>query len=139
MEYLAFNEHLALDEHVFSVKQSNPLEGHSYETSSGWSDFDAIDCPRQDPTANPLDNWTLNLVAFKGSGEAEAEALRAMAKAHKVVQATDSKGKNWGTFTIRNVKTSYTKIIDSGQAQIVKITLTLKVYRQRNESTSKAK
>ncbi|MFA1575674.1 phage tail protein [Vibrio cyclitrophicus] len=129
-------QHLALNDHVFSVVKGNPLEGHTYDTSGGWFDFDAIDSPRQDPTANPLDNWTINVVAFKGDGEAEAEALRAMAKAHEIVMITDGKGRSWGRFTLRNVKTSYTKIIEKGQAQVVKITLTLKEYRQKDENDS---
>ncbi|HAS6054709.1 TPA: hypothetical protein I7122_18420 [Vibrio vulnificus] len=131
-------QHLALNDHVFSVVKGNPLEDHTYDTSGGWSDFDAIDSPRQDPTSNPLDNWTLNVVAFKGDGEAEAEALRAMAKAHEIVMVTDGKGRSWGRFTLRNVKTSYTKIIEKGQAQVVKITLTLKEYRQKDENPSQA-
>ncbi|AUI87570.1 hypothetical protein BS333_14220 [Vibrio azureus] len=129
-------KHLALNDHVFSVVQGNPLETHSYETSGGWSDFDAIESPRQDPTSNPLDNWTLNVVAFKGEGEAEAQQLRAMAKSHEIVMVTDGKGRKWGTFTIRNVSTSYTRLIEKGQAQVVNITLTLKEYRQYNENTS---
>jgi hypothetical protein len=132
-------QHLALNDHVFSVVNGNPLESHAYETSGGWSDFDAIECPRQDPKANPLDNWTLNVVAFKGDGEAEADALRTMAKAHEIVMITDGKGRSWGRWTLRNVKTSYTRIIEKGQAQVVKITLTLKEYRQKDEDTSQAK
>ncbi|UJX32989.1 phage tail protein [Vibrio parahaemolyticus] len=130
--------HLSLNDHVMSLINGNPLEEHTYETIAGWSDFDAIESPRQDPTSNPLDNWTQSFVAFKGDGEAEAEALRTMAKAHEIVMVTDGKGRSWGRFTIRNVKTSYTKIIEKGQAQVVKITLTLKEYRQKDENPSQA-
>ncbi|MFZ3441096.1 phage tail protein, partial [Vibrio harveyi] len=129
---------LSLNDHVMSLINGNPLEEHTYETIAGWSDFDAIESPRQDPTSNPLDNWTQSFVAFKGDGEAEAEALRTMAKAHEIVMVTDGKGRSWGRFTIRNVKTSYTKIIEKGQAQVVKITLTLKEYRQKDENPSQA-
>ena len=129
-------QHFALNDHVFSVVKGSPLEDHTYESFGGWSDFDAIESPRQDPTANPLDNWTLNVVAFKGDGEPEAESLRAMAKAHEIVMVTDGKGRSWGRFTIRSVKTSYTRIVEKGQAQVVKITIALKEYRQKDENQS---
>ncbi|WP_341661218.1 phage tail protein [Vibrio sp.] len=130
-------QHLALNDHVLSVVNGNPLEEHSYDSSAGWSDFDAIHSPRQDPTANPLDNWTLNLVAFTGNGESEAQALRTMMKSHEIITVTDGKGQKWGRFTLRNIKTSYTRIVEKGQAQIVKMTLTLKEYRQQDENPSK--
>lgn len=130
-------QHLALNDHVFSVVNRNPVEDHTHETTAGWSDFDAIANPRQRPTANPLDNWTLNVVAFKGDGKLEADVLRQMAKAHEIVMITDGEGHSWGRWTIRSVKAQYTKIRERGIAQVVKISLVLKEYRQ-DENPSQA-
>ncbi|MEI2421348.1 phage tail protein, partial [Arthrospira platensis SPKY2] len=85
----------------------------------------------------PLDSWSLSVVALAGDGKAEAEALRSMAKAHEIVMITDGEGHSWGRWTIRSVKASYTRIIERGRSQVVKITLNLKEYRQ-NEGTSTA-
>jgi len=130
-------QHLALNDHVLSVVNNNPLEEHTLDSVAGWSDFDAIESPIQTPSSNPLDSWSLSVVALSGDGKAEAEALRSMAKAHEIVMITDGEGHSWGRWTIRSVKASYTRIIERGRSQVVKITLNLKEYRQ-NEGTSTA-
>ena len=113
-------QHLALNDHVLSVVKGNPLEEHSYDSSAGWSDFDAIHSPRQDPTANPLDNWTLNLVAFTGNGESEAKALRTMMKSHEIITITDGKGQKWGRFTLRNIKLAIHALLKKAKPKLSK-------------------
>ena len=132
--------HLAINDHVFSIvknteKRKNPLEGSTHTLDGGWTISDAIENPRQVKTSRALDKLVLDVIAFRGDGMDEAEAIRAIAKAQEVVTITDGRGKNWGRWTIHKVKTKYTKIIERGVSQVVKINISLVEYRQ-DESTS---
>lgn len=127
--------HLAIDDHVFSVVRKNPTEGSTHVVDGGWSISDAIESPRQVKTSRALDTWNIDVVAFKGEGMEEAEAIDEMAKAQKPVTITDGRGKNRGRWTIQKVKTKHTKVVEKGISQVVKINISLLEYRQ-DESTS---
>lgn len=127
--------HIAIDDHILSPVQRNGLTQHTYTSDGGWTVSDAIAGPRQVKTARALDDWALDVKAFRGNGQREADALRAMQKGQRVVMVTDGSGKSWGRWTIVSIRTSYIKLIDNGVAQVLKISLTLREYRQ-DENTS---
>lgn len=122
--------HFALDDHVFSPVTRNGVSDHAYSSDGGWIVSDAIANPRQVPTSRALDDWTLNLKAFSGDGQEEVDALRAMQADHKVVTVTDGRGRLWGRWTITKLNASYIKLIDNGVAQVLKISISLREYRQ---------
>ncbi|HDM8166658.1 phage tail protein [Vibrio harveyi] len=129
-------QHLAIDDYALSLIKRNPLESSSYTSDGGWQLSDTILEPRQIKTSRALDKWDLNVVAFKGEGMEAAEGLRAKQKEQKPVMVTDGTGKSWGQWTINTIKTEYTKIIERGVAQVLKITISLTEYRQdENQST----
>lgn len=118
-------QHLAMDDHVFSVVKRNSLEGSSYTSDGGWQVVDTIEKPTLFKTARGLDTWDLNVVAFKGDGMKEADALRAIQKTQQPLMITDGVGKSWGRWVIKRIQTQYTKLKDNGEAQVLKINISL--------------
>ena len=128
-------QHLAINDHVFSVEKKTPVEGSTHTVDGGWKISDTIESPRQVKTSRGLDTWNIDVIAFRGDGMTEAEAINDIAKAQEVVTITDGRGKHWGRWTLHKITTKYTKIIERGVAQVVKINLALVEYRQ-DENTS---
>ncbi|MCG9785383.1 phage tail protein [Vibrio brasiliensis] len=118
-------QHLAMDDHTFSVVKRNPLETSTHTSDGGWQIVDTIEAPTLFKTARALDTWDLNVVAFKGDGMKEADALRAIQKTQEPVMITDGVGKSWGRWGIKRIQTQYTKLKDNGEAQVLKINIQL--------------
>lgn len=123
-------QHLAIDDHVLSVVKRNPLEGSTHVSDGGWHIADTVESPTLFKSARALDTWDTNVVAFKGDGMKEARALRAIQAKQEPVMITDGLGYSWGRWVIKRIQTQYTKIIDNGQAQVVKINLSMVEVRE---------
>lgn len=123
-------QHLAMDDYVFSVVRRNPLDGSTYTSDGGWQIADTIENPTLFKSARALDTWDLNVVAFKGDGMKEADALRALQKTQEPVMITDGVGKSWGRWGIKRIQTQYIKLKDNGVSQVVKINIQLVEARE---------
>nr|WP_274602158.1 phage tail protein [Vibrio sp. S9_S30] len=119
-----------MDDIVLAVLKNTPVQKMQYTSDGGFHEVAAIQSPRQLKTARALDDWVLTVKAFKGDGMKHAEALRAKQKQQAPVMITDGTGKSWGQWTLKTIKTEYTRLIDNLQAGELIIHLTLKEWRQ---------
>lgn len=129
------SQHLAIDDDAFSVLKRNPVEGMTRTSSGGYVIVDTIERPKQVKTSLDLDKLTLNVCAYQGDGMEEADRLHAKQKQREPVMITDGLGKSWGRWVIKSVTTKYTKIVEKGIAQVLKIDISLEEFPD-DESSS---
>lgn len=129
-------QHLAIDDYALSTIKKRPLTDSTYVSDGGWQVSDTVLEPRQIKTSRALDTWDLNVIAFRGEGMETAQALRDIQKEQRPVMITDGMGRAWGQWTIKTIKTEYTKVVERGVSQVVKMSISLMEYRQdENQST----